>query len=399
MAKMKLNLDEKIILYFYPLREIFDIFSSTFLTAYFVKISADSLQYLSIYNILVYFTLLIGSFVFGFIMKRNFKLQIMRLSILMNMVYFLAIIIMKEDIVHHLPLISFLLGFSASAYWMPMHSITGRRINNNHRTRYTSLCTLATQITNIAIPFLLGSLISASNFTIAAIVVLAISIFQIILSFLLSPEPKVATKSLNYKRLLSVIKKDKNTRIFMISNIFTGLAVSGSALKMLITVLIIEFYKTDFNLGVIASIAALISIISVDLYGNFFHKRNDKSVIIASCLFTVVSLSLFIYFKANILLIIFYVFYLISASLLRLMRGIRAYNVSDQQILSGLSSEYWSFSELFLNLGRIVGYSLLFVTSIYGGELGLIIVLILLTACMPINGFLIYKVKKFENGL
>ena len=207
MSKIKLSLDEKIILSFYPLREIFDIFSGVFLTAYFVKISADSLQYLSIYNILVYFMLLIGSFLFGFVMKYGLKLQTMRLGIFMNIIYFLTIVILKEDIINHLSLVALLLGFSASAYWMPMHSITGRRVNNNHRTRYTSLCTLATQITNITIPFLLGSLISVSNFIVAAVAVLVVSVFQIILSFLLSSDPKTATEPLNYKKTMKLKTK------------------------------------------------------------------------------------------------------------------------------------------------------------------------------------------------
>lgn len=399
MSKIKLSLDEKIILSFYPLREIFDIFSGVFLTAYFVKISADSLQYLSIYNILVYFMLLIGSFLFGFVMKYGLKLQTMRLGIFMNIIYFLTIVILKEDIINHLPLVALLLGFSASAYWMPMHSITGRRVNNNHRTRYTSLCTLATQITNITIPFLLGSLISVSNFIVAAVAVLVVSVFQIILSFLLSSDPKTATEPLNYKKTMKLIKNDKNIRTLMLSNIFTGLSVSGSALKMLIMVLIIEFYKTDFNLGVITSIAALISIVLVDLYGRIFRKRNDKIVVFVSCILLIFSLISFIYFRASILLIILYVFYLITSSLLRLMRGVRAYNLSDRKILDGLSSEYWSFLELFLNLGRILGYSMLFIASIFGGEPGLIIILIILTVCIPISGFLTCKVKKFENGL
>ncbi|MBR2998544.1 MFS transporter [Candidatus Saccharibacteria bacterium] len=399
MSKIRLTRDEKIILAFGPLRGIFDIFSGSFLTAYFVKVSSENLRYLSLYNILVYLMLAVGSFIFGYIIKKNFKIQTMRLSIIINAIYFFSILILGENIVTNLPLVAFLLGFSASAYWMPMNSIVSSKVDNNHRTRFTSLCTVATQVTNIVVPFLLGSLISASNFMVATVVVFVVSIFQIILSFLFKPIPNAAVGNLNYKKMFNIVRKNKQVRMLMFSKFLSGLSISGSALKMLIVLLIIEYYKTDFNLGMITSITALISIVVVDLYGRYYQNRSDKVAIFLSCLCVIVSLFIFIWFKVNILLIFFYIFYHIAVSLLCLSLDIRSYNISNQPNLKALYGEFWSFNELFLNIGRIIGYSGVLLAGTISGQTGLTIMLIALTTCIPIGGVFIKRINKFENGL
>lgn len=91
------------------IREVMEIFSGPFLTTYFIKISINSLLQISVYNIFVYFILAIVSIIVSCIIKKRFKIETFRLGIIINFLYVLTIIVLKEKILDFLGIIAIFL--------------------------------------------------------------------------------------------------------------------------------------------------------------------------------------------------------------------------------------------------------------------------------------------------
>lgn len=90
------NKEANILIVSNVLREIITIFSGPFLTAYFFKISKNSLIDLSIYNILVFLCVGFFGLILGYIIKNKFQIGMFRIGVILNAVYVLTIIILKE---------------------------------------------------------------------------------------------------------------------------------------------------------------------------------------------------------------------------------------------------------------------------------------------------------------
>ena len=101
------------------MKKIMTIFLGPFLTAYFIKTSSESMVDLSIYYILSYLLLAIGSFIVAIIIKNKFRIGMFRIGVILNFFYIMSIIVLKEKIINYLGIISILYGVSSSTYWFP----------------------------------------------------------------------------------------------------------------------------------------------------------------------------------------------------------------------------------------------------------------------------------------
>lgn len=114
-------------------KKIMTIFLGPFLTAYFIKTSQDSLVDLSFYYILCYFLLGTMSFIIAKIIENKFRIGMFRLGVTLNFMYIMMIILLKEDLVNHLPSIAILYGISAAIYWFPYNLFVVNKIDNSLR--------------------------------------------------------------------------------------------------------------------------------------------------------------------------------------------------------------------------------------------------------------------------
>lgn len=380
------------------MKKIMVLFLGPFLTAYFIKTSQESIIDLSIYYIFSYILLAIGSFIVANIIKNKFRIGMFRIGIILNFFYIMSIIILKEEIINHLGLISILYGVSSSAYWFPYNLFVINKIDNNYRTEYTVKSKIVSSIIGVLCPIVLGSIITVTNYELTAIIILFISLIQIILSFMLTPEKESSLPKFNLKKTWNQLKNNKQIRRMTIVEFFIGMNVSDGALEILMTILIFNSFKTDMNLGIITSITTILSMIFVNIYGKIYKKRNDKNIITISSILPVVSVFALLLWKNNVTVIVYNVCYVIFTSLLTLTREIRLFNLSDSYIVSKENqSEFFAIREGILNCGRIFGYLILLFAGLSGSQLVLNIVMILLTLSILIMGFNIRKIEKFEK--
>lgn len=392
------KMEGNIIIAINAMKKIMVLFLGPFLTAYFIKTSQESIIDLSIYYIFSYILLAIGSFIVASIIKNKFRMGMFRIGIILNFFYIMSIIILKEEIINHLGLISILYGISSSAYWFPYNLFVINKIDNNYRTEYTVKSKIISSIIGVLCPIILGSIITVTNYELTAIIILFISLIQIILSFILTSEKEIDLPKFNLKKTWNKLKNNKQIRRMSIVEFFIGMNVSDGALEILMTILIFNSFKTNMNLGIITSITTILSMIFVDIYGKIYKKRNDKNIIIISSILPVVSVLTLLLWRNNVTVIIYNVCYVIFTALLTLTREIRLFNLSDSYIVSKENqSEFFAIREGILNCGRIVGYLMLLFAGISGSQVILNIVMVILTLSILIMGMNISKIEKFEK--
>ena len=392
------KIEENIIIAINAMKKVMILFLGPFLTAYFIKKSQESITDLSIYYIFSYILLGIGSFVVASIIKNKFRVGMFRIGVILNFIYIMTIIILKEKIVEYLGLISILYGISSSAYWFSYNLFVINKIDNKTRTEYTVKSKIISSIIGVLCPIILGSIITVTNYELTAFIILIISIIQIVLSFMLSSDNESNLPKFNAKETWDKLKNNKQIRRTSIVEFFIGMNVSDGALEILMTILIFNSFKTDMNLGIITSITTVLSMIFIHLYGKIYKKRDDKGLIIVSSILPVIAVFILLIWRNNITIIIYNICYVIFTSLLTLTREIRLFNISDSHIVDKNNQcEFFALREGILNMGRVMGYTMLLLAGLTGSQFVLSIVMVLLTLSIPIMGLNITKIEKFEE--
>ena len=393
--KRKIKTEQNIIIIMDAIKKIMTIFLGPFLTAYFISTSTNSILNISIYYIFTYATMALSTLVVAALAEKRNRIKIFRIGIILNFIYILIIILLKEKIINYLPIISILYGISASCYYFPYNLFIINKVKNTERTNYMVKLFITISVVGILFPIIFGSIITITNYILTAVIVLFISLIQIILSFSITDNHNGDLEEYNLKKAWLELKKNKQVINCLAGEFFIGMNICNGALETVMVILILNSFKTNINLGIITSIATLLSILVVKIYGLIYNKRDDKKVIIISSIIPVISLIIFLILKTNTTVIIYKFSYVIFAEILSLVRKIKIFNLSNSKIVNKSNQcEFNAIREVTLNVGRVTGYTLLLLAGLTQSAVVLNIVTIILTLSLLVMSINLTKVKK-----
>ena len=393
--KRKIKTEQNIIIIMDAIKKIMTIFLGPFLTAYFISTSTNSILNIAIYYIFTYATMALSTLVVAVLAEKRNRIKIFRIGIILNFIYILIIILLKEKIINYLPIISILYGISASCYYFPYNLFIINKVKNTERTNYMVKLFITISVVGILFPIIFGSIITITNYILTAVIVLFISLIQIILSFSITDNHNGDLEEYNLKKAWLELKKNKQVINCLAGEFFIGMNICNGALETVMVILILNSFKTNINLGIITSIATLLSILVVKIYGLIYNKRDDKKVIIISSIIPVISLIIFLILKTNTTVIIYKFSYVIFAEILSLVRKIKIFNLSNSKIVNKSNQcEFNAIREVTLNVGRVTGYTLLLLAGLTQSAVVLNIVTIILTLSLLVMSINLTKVKK-----
>ncbi len=393
--KKKIKSEQNIIIIMDAIKKIMTIFLGPFLTAYFISTSTNSILNIAIYYIFTYATMALSTLVVAALAEKRNRIKIFRIGIILNFIYILIIILLKEKIINYLPIISILYGISASCYYFPYNLFIINKVKNTERTNYMVKLFITISVVGILFPIIFGSIITITNYILTAVIVLFISLIQIILSFFITDNHNGDLEEYNLKKAWLELKKNKQVINCLAGEFFIGMNICNGALETVMVILILNSFKTNINLGIITSIATLLSILVVKIYGLIYNKRDDKKVIIISSIIPVISLIIFLILKTNTTVIIYKFSYVIFAEILSLVRKIKIFNLSNSKIVNKSNQcEFNAIREGTLNVGRVAGYTLLLLAGLTQSAVVLNIITIILTLSLLVMSINLTKVKK-----
>ena len=358
--------NERLVMIIFACMKIINVFLGPFLVAYFITASAKSIIDVSCFNILNSLCLCLFGMLAGYVTEKRGTLLTFRLGIFVRFLCVLSIIFLGDNLIDYYWIVSFIYGFSSMFFYLSFNLYHTECVKNSERSSFEFKMSVIKNFISVFIPLILGTIISVTNYQLAAFVIFVFSIIQVIASFYLEALPK-SDKKYDVLSYLKKIFKNKQERERLYVEFLNGLTLSDGVLGTVITILIMFSFKSEFNLGIINSMVALLSLVVLYFYSKFYKGKDDRGVILFSGVIMFLTVILLIMGISKSTVILYnVVFGIFGTGILAFVYGLRLFNLAKSKTLNKEKTEYWSVREVFLNLGRVVGYILLLLVGLFG---------------------------------
>lgn len=362
--KEKMSIDSKVIILDSAIGKILDLFSNTFLSAYFYKLTQDNMIYISVYYIIVWIMATIGALSVGNYIKRKNKVKLYRCGIIIDAIFILLIIILKEKILDYVWLMAIVYGIAVATNGFPFNMMESELVNEKERTKYIGYKQTIGEITKVVAPVLLGAYITYTSYQIAAILVFIFTIIKLINSLFIK-NINIEKEKMNLKKFVNKVKENNEYPIkkLLIIEFLKGITVNG-VLEKIIALLIIYEVQTELNLGIWSSLFSICMIVTMFVFARKYNKNNSKAIL-TICSISIISSFLLLLFSINMTTIVLYnIVYYVFIKIMYSVTEIHLFDYSNKPPFDKeLNVEYFIFREIFLNIGRVLGYTILLIVG------------------------------------
>lgn len=372
------------------------VFIETFLVAYFLKVTNENMTTISIYYIITYLLLSLGNVIIGRIIKKrpSKSKSILSFGIVSRALFILFIVILSEKIATNFILIAIIYAFSEILYWCAHELIYIDVTTNDNRKNYMSIKKILGKMINIIAPIILGTSIELYSFTKIAIYVFVLSIIQIVLTLLIKTNIENCSKNqYSFRNFLNYITENKLEKIKKYNLAGMAYGIVESSISTLIIVITVMTYKTSFNLGILTTIFAICSMISLMLYNKFYNKKNSKFILTLCSIIVVIGVLGLLVEINKITLVIYNFCYIITFCIFDVIYNTRKGDLVKECDIENYKEEYIGYTSISIGIGRIIGYILMLIVSFTSNLIFFKILLAIVTLFAPVYCYLIYKTE------
>ena len=342
--------------------DVLYMFLNTFMIAYFIKLSNYNYKIVSIYYVYMFISILFTTLLLGRVVKNKTQLGIYRIGIVFYCIYILVVAILKERIlIHYMPLGIFY-GIVQGFFWSAGHTLMNEYVWEKS-DNFVSIKSIIDKLLKIFFPIIFGVSIELTSFSYIAKVVISLSVVQFIFSLFIKNKKLTIKKKYDLIYFIKKVKDNNLLKRFYILNSCEGIV--SYLLDTIITIVIVMTFKTTISLGFLTTLISILSIISVYLFQNKIKNKNKTLKISASIIF--ICILLLIYKINKITIIIYNLCIGLFFVLLRNTATSRRYSVLNKykNTFKNYIVEHQVFSEVVINITRIIGYLILFLASLY----------------------------------
>lgn len=365
MIKQKLSFPTKILILDNVLCKIFSVFTGIFLSAYFYQISEEYVFQLALYNLIGWIFATIGAIFLADIIKRKDKIWIYRVGIIIKMLFAFIILILGQDITNHIVSLGILDGLMTAANGFTYNMIESENITNRERIKYLGLGNALTGIISIIIPILIGRYITDIGYSAAAMPIIVLTVIELLVSFALKSKNKTTNK-LNLKKFFKKFKKDKTLWKLYSIEFFKGINRHG-VMGLVASLIIIRVLPNDTAVGDWSAVFAALSVLTMLIFARYYKKANQTSVVIISTIIIIISTISIIIFPNFTSIVAYNIACEVFLHLIEKISSANLFNYSTKgEYKAKYNTEYFTYRELFLNAGRIIGYLTLMILALSG---------------------------------
>ena len=367
------------------------MFVNTFMVAYFITLTNYDYKQISIYYALSFIAILLTFLTFGRIIKNKNQVWVFRSGIIAYCLYILMLAFLKEKIVTYFAPLGFFYGIVQGLIWVAAHTLVNEHTQNN-TNKFISFKSIISKILKIFFPIVFGVSIELTSFSYVAKIVILLSITQFIFSLFIEDKAKTYDKKYNLKEYINLVKNNDKFKTVYKLCICDGIV--NYLLETLIVILTVMTFKTTISLGVITTITAICSILSVYI---FQYKLKSNWKILKICNIMMVSSVLLLLTNISKPTIIIYnVCTAIFLVILSNTGDTKRYEIVSENeiVVKDYIVEHQVVCEAILNITRIIAYILLFVISLFNNIVLFKILLLLVTIVILIYSKLLIKLKK-----
>lgn len=367
------------------------MFVNTFMVAYFITLTNYDYKQISIYYVLSFIAILLTFLTFGRIIKNKNQVWVFRSGIIAYCLYILILAFLKEKIVTYFAPLGFFYGIVQGLIWVAAHTLVNEHTQNN-TNKFISFKSIISKILKIFFPIVFGVSIELTSFSYVAKIVILLSITQFIFSLFIEDKAKTYDKKYNLKEYINLVKNNDKFKTVYKLCICDGIV--NYLLETLIVILTVMTFKTTISLGVITTITAICSILSVYI---FQYKLKSNWKILKICNIMMISSMLLLLINISKPTIIIYnICTAIFLVILSNTGDTKRYEIVSENeiVVKDYIVEHQVVCEAILNITRIIAYILLFVISLFNNIVLFKILLLLVTIVILIYSKLLIKLKK-----
>ncbi len=338
------------------------MFLNTFMVAYFITLTNYDYRLISIYYILSFIGILLTFILLGSTVKNKNQVGIFRIGIVLYCIYILVIALLKEKIVIYYAYLGFFYGIVQGLFWVAGHVLINE-YTKNIANSFISIKSMLGKFLKIFFPIVFGASIELTSFSYIAKMVILLSLVQFSFSLLIKDEEKIHSKKYDLREYVRYIRDNRS--FIKLYKIGACDGIVNYLLETLITILIVITFKTTLSLGILTTVFAICSILSVYLFQYKFKSK--KYYIKFSGVAMIISLLLLLFNINKMTIIIYNLCNSVFLVLLRNEAETKSYDIvnSDKKVINDYIVEHQVTWQIVLNVARIVGYVVLFVVSLF----------------------------------
>lgn len=389
--------NKKVLFILRILKGIVEIFVNSFFVMYFLSISNQNIVKLGIYYIIVYLTVYLSIRFLGNYSKARKRVNLLRIGIIFNLVYFLLILFLKEEIIKYIYIMAIIYGLEEGFYYSVYNNFESLSVKNSDRASFSGFYTIIKSLVSIIIPIIFGSIITKSGFMECTVIIVILTILQIIASFIFKDNQIGNIEKLNLVNYKGLINKYPIIKKMHHISLLNGIIFSG-AFQSIVVLYIIKVLNSSIELGIFSSIFAIVTCFLGYFFAKILPKKYYRITILISGSLTVLGIILLIYKVTYLNVVIFNFLQTVSSTLLSLIIDNTELDMANyNNIVKKYRIEYFITMEKNIFIGRFIGYILYIVLGITTCNLFSSIILLLFGFIIILLSFSTMNLKDWNK--
>lgn len=267
----------------HSLNTIISVFISTFLISYIYAISQNYIRDIGLFYCFNYLAMGIFYYIVSILIDKTDRVTFYRFAILVRAVFILIIIFLGKNLANYVILSGIMHGFSEACYWGSYNLMKNELVSKHAVDKYSMLQYLMKNAVTIIIPLIFGKIIDIKSFKVCTIIVFVVAIIELIFSsFINSKKPDNA--GFKFSEYCNHVKNLGSKKKLVVWLIVIG-CIYGlvSIISPLNTILIMLSFDSNFSLGILTSVFALMTMVMLIVFKRYtkLGKRNYFYIIFA----------------------------------------------------------------------------------------------------------------------
>lgn len=378
------------------LSNIVNLFVSTFLVAHIYSFNGNTYAYLfnvGIYNIFNYLIMMISYPLISRLVDKTKRVGVFRFSLILKVVLVVTIIFFGEQLSKLLILAGAINGLADSFYFASFNVIKQEMVSRKSINGFVANVFIISQVIGIVCPVILGYLIDVISYSYVAIIALVVLIVQLCLTLKIKSE-KPTNSQFDLRGYLKKLNEHPNTKkkmvlIYVICSLYGVVALTTN----LINVCVMLEFGSNFSLGAITSVFAVLSIIALSLTKNHTKPQKRTWLYVLISVIPILSAIAFVIYVSPITVVILNGTISLSAIIYKYLFDIYRNGILKESGLYSEISEHHTMVDILANISRIVCFGILLLVAKLESLIAFKIMFVI-TIC--VIGIIIWLIRYFE---
>lgn len=377
------------------LKNITQMFNTTFLGIYFLKISGGNISEVALFYILWYLFHPIFMYMVSKKLNKNNIIPIFRTGILLDLVCFIILFFAKGGIVKYIYPFAILMAFREAIYWIPQMMLVYNVNKENTYKKYFSCNHIIEKTWIIISTFLTGYLITENSYDFVFLIIIALGVIVYLATFKLD-KVSYEQNPIEIKKMKELLKDKDAKRTYKIFTLF-GMN-SGGVLIVLIQLVIFMQFNSEFSIGYLNAIFALIATITTLLVNKHLKPKQYKKAFMVAAILIVLAIIPMVINTNFTFFVIYNIALNIAGQIVSIVLAINRFQVNENEKFKNYRLENIMLGEIYLAIGRVTGFILLYITGKIAFNILSVKILIMISSLLILLEMIIFnKLDRYKN--